>query len=86
MRRSLDTPEFKCEDLIVSDLRFEFYYCEIIPCIRSLFGDPELAHDLVFAPGRHYADAAQTCQIFNEMHTGNWWWSVQVCDATQSEH
>ena len=61
----------------------EFYYREIIPCIQSLYGDPGLARDLVFAPERHYTDASRTCQIFSEMHTGNWWWSVQVCDASK---
>jgi hypothetical protein len=78
-------PPFTRKDLIVGDLRLEFYYREIIPCIRSLYGDPELVHDLVFVPEHHYTDAARTCQIFSEMHTGNWWWSVQVCDMKVSK-
>ncbi|KAH9021347.1 hypothetical protein EDB85DRAFT_1895731 [Lactarius pseudohatsudake] len=32
---------------------------------------------LVFAPKRHYKDANHTTQVFSEMHTGKWWWSVQ---------
>ena len=77
-------PSFQRKDLIVGDQCLEFYYREIIPCIRSLYGDPELAHDLVFAPERHYTDATRTCQIFNEMHTGNWWWSAQVWGLNSS--
>ena len=72
-------PTFVRSDLVISDLQLEFYHRDIILCIRSLYGDPELAHDLVFAPERHYVDTTRTCQIFSEMHTGNWWWSVQVC-------
>ena len=73
------------KDLIIGDLRVEFYYREIIPCIRSLYGDPELVHDLVFAPERHYTDTTRTCRVFSEMHTGNWWWLVQVCDMNVSK-
>jgi hypothetical protein len=47
-------------------------------CIRALYGDPEFARDLVFAPERCYVDPEQTCRIYNEMHTGDWWWAVQV--------
>ena len=76
-------PTFKCKELIIDGQRHELYYREIIPCIRSLYGDPRLVHDLVFAPERHYTDETRTCRVFNEMHTGNWWWSVQVWDMTQ---
>ena len=71
-------PTFTCSDLVIGDLQLEFYHRDIILCIRSLYGDPELVHDLVFAPERHYVDTTRTCRIFSEMHTGNWWWSVQV--------
>ncbi|KAI9439121.1 hypothetical protein H4582DRAFT_2056961 [Lactarius indigo] len=71
-------PSFRCEDMNLGDECLQFHYREIIPCIRSLFGNPEFAHRLVFAPERHYADAERTCRVYNEMHTGDWWWSVQV--------
>ena len=47
-------------------------------CIRALYADPEFAHDLVFAPKQHYTDPEQTCRIYSEMHTSEWWWAVQV--------
>ncbi|KAI9430371.1 hypothetical protein H4582DRAFT_2063875 [Lactarius indigo] len=71
-------PSFRCEDMNLGDECLQFHYREIIPCIRSLFGNPEFAHRLVFAPERHYADAERTCRVYNEMHTGDWWWSVQT--------
>jgi hypothetical protein len=40
-------------------------------CIWALYGDPEFACELVFAPERHYLDPEQTCRIYNEMHTGD---------------
>ena len=47
-------------------------------CIRALYGDPEFARELVFAPERHYLDPERTRRIYNEMHTGDWWRAVQV--------
>ncbi|KAH9972923.1 hypothetical protein BJV77DRAFT_968508 [Russula vinacea] len=71
-------PTFKRKELIIDGQSQELYFREIIPCIRSLYGDPRLVHDLVFAPERHYTDETRTCRIYNEMHTGNWWWLVQL--------
>jgi len=47
-------------------------------CIRAIYGDPEFAQDLVFSPKRHYVDDEQTQQVYSEMYTGDWWWSLQV--------
>jgi hypothetical protein len=78
-------PTFKCMDIEVGEQTHDLYYREIIPCIRSLYGDPEFLDDLVFAPERHYTDADRTCRVFSEMHTGNWWWSVQVREIRKSK-
>ena len=71
-------PPFKCEEFVIGGERLQFYYQDILPCIRTIFGDPELARDMVFAPERHYENSEQTHWIYSEMHTGDWWWSVQV--------
>ena len=71
-------PKFKCEEIRIGEESFDFYFRDIIPCIRTLFGDPTFARRLVFAPERHYQDAGHTTQVFSEMNTGKWWWSVQV--------
>ncbi|KAI9431986.1 hypothetical protein H4582DRAFT_1821876 [Lactarius indigo] len=70
-------PKFKCEEIRLGGGSYGFYFRDIIPCIRTLFGDPAFAGRLVFAPERHYKDANHTTQVFSEMHTGKWWWSVQ---------
>ena len=47
-------------------------------CIQALYGDPEFAPQLVFAPERHYMDNEHTNCMFYDMHTARWWWDVQV--------
>ncbi|KAH8977551.1 hypothetical protein EDB86DRAFT_3067707 [Lactarius hatsudake] len=56
----------------------EFYFRDILECIRMLYGDPEFAHDLVFAPECHYTNHKQKCCVYSKMHTGDWWWAVQT--------
>jgi hypothetical protein len=60
----------------------EFYYRNTLLCIQSLYGDPAFAHDLIFLLERHYTNDERTCRVYNEIHTGNWWWSVQVRNRT----
>ncbi|KAH9015128.1 hypothetical protein EDB83DRAFT_2232775 [Lactarius deliciosus] len=70
-------PKFKCEKICIGGESYDFHFREVIPCIRALFGDPRYSGRLVFAPERHYRDAGCTTQVFGEMYTGKWWWSVQ---------
>ena len=71
-------PKFKCEEVQLGGEMYQFHFREIVPCLRALFGDARFSNHLVFAPERHYQDAGHTIQAFGEMHTGKWWWSVQV--------
>lgn len=72
-------PEFECQEIHIGGESYNFYFRGIIPCIHTLFGDPTFTERLIFAPERHYKDPDRTTQIFDEMHTGKWWWLVQVC-------
>lgn len=47
-------------------------------CIRALFSDPNFSQDMIFAPERHYADEDSTVRVYHDLHTGKWWWNVQV--------
>lgn len=47
-------------------------------CIRALYGDPQHAQYLCFAPEQHYADADKTERLYHDMNSGSWWWSTQV--------
>ncbi|KAI0027336.1 hypothetical protein K488DRAFT_61896 [Vararia minispora EC-137] len=71
-------PKFQLHKIVIGNETFELYMRDIIPCIRSLFGDPELSKHLLLAPERHYSDADRTLRIYCEMNTGKWWWSAQA--------
>ena len=71
-------PLFKCEELSFGEEHLEFYYRDIMECIQAIYGDPQFAHNLVFAPEQHFTSEECMCCIYNEMNTDDWWWKVQV--------
>ena len=71
-------PSFQCRQVFIGGENLEFYHRDIVNCIQSIYSDPEFAQDLVVIPERHYTDQGRTERIYNEMHTGDWWWAVQV--------
>lgn len=74
-------PAFERRELVIGGETLELYFRDILSCIRSIYSDPELAQDLVVAPERHFTDPERTDHIYSKMHTGDWWWSVQVRSA-----
>jgi hypothetical protein len=73
-------PAFTCWEFSIRSETLQFHHRDILECIRALYGDSEFTHDLVFVPKHHYADCEWTCQVYSDMHTGDWWWAVQVHD------
>ena len=71
-------PAFQRKVFKVGDEDLEFYCRDVIQCIRVLYGDLRFVEHLVFAPERHYTSHERNCRIYNDMHTGDWWWIVQV--------
>ena len=57
----------------------EFYARDPIECLEALWSDPDFVNDLIVEPERHYGDKDMTVRIYHDMHTGKWWWEVQVC-------
>nr|VWP01897.1 Para aminobenzoic acid synthetase [Ganoderma boninense] len=70
-------PRFIRREIVVAGESFEVFYRDVIQCVRALYGDPEFAGILVFAPERHYADPDHTVRVYFDMHTGRWWWDTQ---------
>ncbi|KAG2050313.1 hypothetical protein BDR06DRAFT_1065146 [Suillus hirtellus] len=70
-------PTFRREQIIVAGEAFDIYYRDVLECIKALYGDPDFADYLVFAPERHYTDDDETVQLYSDMHTGKWWWNTQ---------
>ena len=71
-------PPFKSWDFTIGGETLTFYFWDIMQCIQALYGNPKFTHELAFVPERHYSDPEHTCHVDSEMHTGDWWWAVQV--------
>ncbi|KAN0141530.1 hypothetical protein V8E53_000775 [Lactarius tabidus] len=71
-------PPFVCREFVIGGETLEFYFRDILSCIRSIYSDPAFAQDLIFAPEQHYTDHERTEHVYSEMHTGDWWWAVQT--------
>lgn len=56
----------------------DVYYRDVVLCIKALFGNPQFARYLLFLPEKHFADAGKTKPVYHDMHTGSWWWAMQV--------
>jgi len=70
--------QFIQDEVVIAGEAFDVFYRDITECIQELFGKPELASVMKFAPERHYADEDKTIRIYSDLHTGQWWWGTQV--------
>lgn len=59
-------------------MSFDVYFRDVLQCIKSLYGDPEFAPYLIFAPEKHYLDEEGGTRLYHDLHTGRWWWATQV--------
>jgi len=73
-----DVPPFEKQSITVEGKTFDVHFCNIIECIKVLYSNPEFMHNMTYALERHYSDPDMTNRIYSQMHTGKWWWWVQV--------
>ena len=71
-------PPFQRHEIVVAGEHVDVYFCDILECIKTLQRDPELTPHLIVKPEGHYTDATKTVRMFHNMHTGKWWWEMQV--------
>jgi len=71
-------PKFTRHEIVIEGELYELYSCNIVECLKALWGDPDFLPYLVFEPERHYADDDHTVRMVHDMHTGRWWWDTQV--------
>ncbi|KAG5222341.1 Para aminobenzoic acid synthetase [Salix suchowensis] len=45
---------FIAREVIIDNEAYEVYFCDILECVKALFGNPEFANDLVYSLERHY--------------------------------
>ncbi|KAI9840208.1 MAG: hypothetical protein M1837_001836 [Sclerophora amabilis] len=55
--------------------RYSIQYRDITKVLEFLIGHPPFKEHLTYVPSRHYNLDDQ--RIYNEMHTGDWWWRTQ---------
>ncbi|KAI9750296.1 MAG: hypothetical protein M4579_006529 [Chaenotheca gracillima] len=63
---------------IISSLepsRYSIHYRDITKVLQFLIGHKPFAENLTYAPTRGYN--SNNDRVFNEMHTGDWWWRTQ---------
>ena len=53
-----------------------FWHRDVIECAKWLLRQPAYEDHLTYAPIRSFNDAGQ--RVYDEMHTGEWWWEKQV--------
>jgi hypothetical protein len=53
-----------------------FWHRDLIACTKWILRQPAYEKHLVYAPVRSFNAAGN--RIYDEMHTGDWWWSTQV--------
>ena len=58
------------------DFRYEIYYRDIVEVIRFLLGHRPFKDNLAYAPVKIKNDNDRN--VYNEMHTGEWWWETQL--------
>ncbi|KAM6490958.1 hypothetical protein JOM56_013578 [Amanita muscaria] len=72
-------PSFKHLDLHVGGEETTMYARDVFQCIQALYGDPAFTRLLILRPERHYKQSGdQWSRVYHDMHTGNWWWEVQI--------
>lgn len=57
---------------------FSIHYRDPVEVIRSLWSDPSLVDDLVFAPQKVYQSKTVKKRIYSEMWDGDWWNHLQA--------
>lgn len=71
-------PAFERKEVVIGQESLEFYCRSVLECARSLFGDPQYAKDLAFAPELHYTSHERNSRLYHEMYSCDWWWNTQV--------
>ena len=61
-------PTFHYKKLSVNREYLDFYSRNVLECICGLYGDPQFAHNLVFAPEWHYTSHKCANRMYNKMY------------------
>jgi hypothetical protein len=59
------------------EVKYPFYYWNLLSCICLPVRHLPFKKDLVWAPVMEYSDADNTERVYSDLHTGNYWWTEQ---------
>lgn len=72
-------PAFKRRTYLLGGERLEMYTRDPIEVLKELYGRPDFARHLVFAPEKHFiVEGDEEERAYSDMHTGTWWWWMQA--------
>ncbi|KAF8327509.1 hypothetical protein F5887DRAFT_898748 [Amanita rubescens] len=72
-------PLFSRQNISIGNETVFLYSRDVLQCIRAIYGSPQFATSLLHKPERHYQRVGnKRIRVFHEMHTGSWWWNVQM--------
>ena len=71
-------PRFHRQEVEVAGQTMSMYSRNIVECVKALYSSTKFAEDLVFRPERHYDKDNRGQRYYHDLHTGEWWWQMQV--------
>jgi len=69
--------EVEQETIDLPPSTYQIRYQNIISVLEFLMGHEPFEHYLSYAPVRQFGSAGADNRIYDEMHTGDWWWRTQ---------
>jgi hypothetical protein len=79
-------PRFHRQDVTIGGETMSMYACNVIKCVKALFGSAEFVPHMIYRPERHYDLENGRERHYHDMHTGDWWWEMQVGLLYQLPH
>ncbi|KZV71346.1 hypothetical protein PENSPDRAFT_577930 [Peniophora sp. CONT] len=63
---------------VIEGEKVELYLRDTLEVVKEIYGRPDFAKYLVFAPEKRYQYVLDALsRAYSDMHTGNWWWEMQ---------
>ena len=74
-------PRFHRQDVEIAGETVAMYSRNVVECIKALYSSSKFAEHMVFRPERHYDSDNGHQRHYHDLHTGDWWWQMQVCQS-----
>jgi hypothetical protein len=56
----------------------ELWFQDPLECVQGLIGNLTFQENLSYAPQKVFTAGSGTTRIYDEVWTGDWWWTMQV--------